>query len=69
MRYSGATLDANKTLSIQVLNTGFLFGYGVIEWSSATNKQVSVLATGMLEYQSGNHFGRANIEINNNQAF
>lgn len=71
MSSSGATLESQKSGSIQI-DTGsglFIFGYGVVEWTSENEKQSSIIASGLLEYQSGSAFGRANIEINNGRAF
>lgn len=71
MSSAGATLESNKSGAIQIITgTGlFIFGYGVVEWTSGNEKQNSIIASGLVEYQLGSAFGRANIEINNSRPF
>lgn len=66
---TGATLGPNMTGAIYVNSSLFNFGYGVIEWTSEGNKQVSFIASGLNDYQNGNQFGRAAISINDGKPF
>lgn len=66
---TGAELDANKSGAIYMEAPAFMFGYGVIEWSSQSNKQISIIATGLNEYNVSGAYGKTMIEINDNKAF
>lgn len=66
---TGATLEAGETIAIYTNIPGFDFGYGVVSWTSTGSKQVSLVASGIQDYISGNHHGRSAIEINGGQPF
>ncbi len=66
---NGATLEANKSGAIYMDSSLFLYGYGIIEWTSYDEKRVSILASGLNQYVSGASLGRSIIEINDNKPF